>query len=118
MWSLTVFRTLTGDVMLTYRKAMGRDWAVFGPASEMHMGRVTVHRRDGTTSFEVVERISKSFDVDGVPHCFGYIRKHGNSANRSAGGGTCAECGRGGSLVEDMEDGLMKHRGCCDIPPE
>lgn len=28
----------------------------------------------------------------------------------------CAECGRGGSLVRDLEDGLMKHYGCCDMP--
>lgn len=31
--------------------------------------------------------------------------------------GGCAECGRGGRLVEDLEDGLMKHYRCCDIPP-
>jgi len=30
---------------------------------------------------------------------------------------TCAECGRPGALVADMEDGLMKHYGCCDMPP-
>ena len=30
---------------------------------------------------------------------------------------TCAECGRGGRLVRDMEDGLMKHYNCCDMPP-
>jgi hypothetical protein len=32
-------------------------------------------------------------------------------------GATCAECGRGGPLVQDLEDGLMKHYRCCDIPP-
>jgi hypothetical protein len=30
---------------------------------------------------------------------------------------TCAECGRGGALVQDMEDGLLKHYSCCDMPP-
>lgn len=36
---------------------------------------------------------------------------------RTAGSRACAECGRGGALVQDMEDGLMKHYGCCDMPP-
>lgn len=30
---------------------------------------------------------------------------------------TCAECGKGGRLVRDMEDGMYKHYKCCDMPP-
>jgi hypothetical protein len=37
--------------------------------------------------------------------------------NRQAGGAVCAECGTSGELVRDLEDGLMKHRQCCDIEP-
>lgn len=33
------------------------------------------------------------------------------------GGSGCAECGKGGRLVRDLEDGLLKHYSCCDIPP-
>lgn len=29
----------------------------------------------------------------------------------------CAECGRPGDLVADLEDGQLKHRHCCDIEP-
>ncbi len=29
----------------------------------------------------------------------------------------CAACGGPGDLVEDLEDGLRKHRGCADLPP-
>lgn len=29
----------------------------------------------------------------------------------------CAECGRPGHLVADLEDGAPKHRHCCDIAP-
>jgi hypothetical protein len=29
----------------------------------------------------------------------------------------CAECGGFGDLVTDLEDGLRKHRRCCDIEP-
>ena len=32
-------------------------------------------------------------------------------------GHRCAECGRKGHLVRDLEDGLWKHLNCCDIPP-
>lgn len=28
----------------------------------------------------------------------------------------CAECGRGGELVRDNEDGVWKHYQCCDMP--
>jgi hypothetical protein len=36
----------------------------------------------------------------------------------AAGDPPCAACGRRGRLVEDLEDGLLKCRGCCDIPSE
>lgn len=35
---------------------------------------------------------------------------------KATGAPTCAECGRPGELIEDLEDGMLKHRGCCDIP--
>lgn len=37
--------------------------------------------------------------------------------NRAEGGEVCAECGKSGDLVTDLEDGLRKHRRCCDIEP-
>lgn len=36
---------------------------------------------------------------------------------RAAGEPVCAECGRSGELVRDLEDGMMKHRHCCDMAP-
>jgi hypothetical protein len=36
---------------------------------------------------------------------------------RASGEPTCAECGRPGELVADLEDGCLKHYRCCDIPP-
>jgi hypothetical protein len=38
-------------------------------------------------------------------------------AERTSGEPLCAECGRGGELVADLEDGLLKHPRCCDIAP-
>lgn len=37
--------------------------------------------------------------------------------NRAEGEEVCAECGKSGGLVSDLEDGQMKHRHCCDIAP-
>lgn len=37
------------------------------------------------------------------------------TGNRSRDGAKCAACGRGGPLVQDLEDGLMKHKRCCDM---
>lgn len=37
--------------------------------------------------------------------------------NRAEGGQVCAECGKSGELVSDLEDGQLKHRHCCDIAP-
>ncbi len=36
----------------------------------------------------------------------------------ASGQPACAACGKRGHLIEDNEDGLMKCRGCCDIPSE
>jgi hypothetical protein len=37
---------------------------------------------------------------------------------RESGAPVCSACGvAGGELVEDMEDGLLKHRRCCDMAP-
>lgn len=44
-----------------------------------------------------------------------FIRRE--ARNRAEGGEVCAECGKSGDLVTDLEDGLRKHRRCCDIEP-
>jgi hypothetical protein len=36
---------------------------------------------------------------------------------RPAGEPVCAECGKSGELVADLEDGQLEHRRCCDIEP-
>lgn len=101
--------------MLQYRKTREGKWAVFGPVAELHEGAVTVAKKDGTRKTETVVRVSKPFAVDGVPHAYGYLAEQ-TAPPRS--GRVCAECGRGGALVADLEDGLLKHYRCCDIPPD
>ncbi len=61
--------------MIVYRKTKEDKWAVFGPASEVKVGTVTVTKKDQSTKQERVVAVSKSFNVDGVPHCYGYLEE-------------------------------------------
>jgi len=72
--------------MIVYRKdrRTGR-WNVFGPASEVRVGTVTVTKKDGTHRQERVVKVSKPFDVNGTPHVYGYLEDNTTKE--------CAECG-------------------------
>ena len=59
--------------MLTYPKTKSGDWAVFGPIAELREGPVVVTKKDGSTKQERVLKVSKSFDVNGVPHAYGFL---------------------------------------------
>ncbi len=49
---------------------------------------VTVTKKDGTTKTEHVRAVSRPFDVQGVPHVYGYIQRVA-----SGSGSICDECG-------------------------
>lgn len=104
--------------MATFAKLKDGSWGVRVPGAAPKIGDVlTVTKRDGSTSKETVAAVLWSGpDNDGqtVSLCSIKEKPRGRHGN---GGDTCAECGRGGALVEDLEDGLMKHYRCCDIPP-
>lgn len=71
--------------------------------------RVQVLKKSGETSTETVEKV---FELGGNVSCRVCSIKKTEKTQRRV----CAECGCGGPLVEDLEDGLMKHYNCCDIP--
>lgn len=77
------------DNMISYRKAKSGDWVVVGPVSELHVGTVTVTKRDGATKTETVASLGKPFDVNGVSCCYGYLTK---SSEHS---GPCHNCWHG-----------------------
>lgn len=77
--------------------------------------------RDGTKEFwanEIDElRITKEYrDARSIRS----LQEYAEQAKQIARGEieVCAECGRPGRLVADLEDGLLKHYNCCDIPPQ
>jgi len=80
--------------MIVYRQDRRTgQWNVFGPASEVHVGIVTVTRKDGKKRRESVERVSKPFDVDGVAHVYGYLEDKVYGYSEDKAPKTCANCG-------------------------
>lgn len=86
--------------MISYRKK-GDAWVAFGPASELRVGQVTITKKDGSTNEEKIRAVSKPFDVDGVPHVYGYLDR----GERKTQGQRelCWECGEkpGIKLAQD-----------------
>lgn len=57
---------------ISYRKdKQSSEWKVFWPVSEMRVGPITVTQKNGSTKTETVVRLSKSFLVEGIAHCYG-----------------------------------------------
>lgn len=56
-----------------YRRTRRGEWVVFGPADEVKPGTVTVTLKNGRQKTEVVESTGKPFEVEGVPHVYGYL---------------------------------------------
>ena len=80
---------------------------MFGPQAEMKLWTVTVSKKDGSTSTANVVRISKSFDVDGVPHVFGTIEQKADIVYNRSGdvivARGCSECRRLGRMCKQCE---------------
>jgi hypothetical protein len=84
--------------MLTYRKTRDGAWAVFGPQAECDgPGPYTVTKKDGTTKQELVVRVSKPFDIEGVAHVYGFLdtpaHRQGPSVRRRSSTCLCTERG-------------------------
>lgn len=54
------------------RKNEGK-WILFGPASELRAGEATVTKKSGETTRVRCTGVSRSFDVEGVPHVYGHV---------------------------------------------
>jgi hypothetical protein len=56
----------------SFRKTRGA-WVVFGAADLIHLGEVTVTKRDGTAKIVEVGDLGKPFEVDGITCRYGYL---------------------------------------------
>jgi len=87
--------------MKTYRKTKEGQWVVCGPLAEMHLGIVTVAKKDGGAKQETVVKLGTPFTLNGVPHVYGYIAPSLKKLVHVAAGGSaggkdtkvCWECG-------------------------
>lgn len=105
---------------ITYTKLKDGSWGIRAEGVTIKDGQtVTVEKRSGEKKTETIGKVFWSGDGVMLATVVGKTTetKPAGRSSRRSGGGVCAECGRGGRLVQDLEDGLMKHYNCCDIPP-
>lgn len=93
-------RRITSATPPRYRKTKEGEWAIFGPAGLIVAGKVArVLKKDGSYSDELVARVSKPFEVDGVQCVYGYLDREARGRSGGGGGsdrnryaGYCHEC--------------------------
>lgn len=94
----------------SYRKSKSGQWVVFGPASIVRPGEVGVAKRDGSTKIEHIESVGKTFAVDGVECCYGYVAERVEAAAPHSG--SCAQCGHGHGTYERRDSSGIAGRVC------
>lgn len=100
--------------MNSYTKLKDGTWGVKVRGSVAAGDKVTVQTKAGATKEETVAKVI--WTGQGVSIC-SVARQTAGGEPKRGGRDVCCECGRPGKLVSDLEDGLMKHVNCCDIPP-
>lgn len=101
----------------TFTKLKSGDWGLRIQGNASSGQSVQVKRKDGTSESKTVGKVVWS--GNGITLATIAGNESSSSGSRSSGSrNCCAECGRPGRLVSDLEDGLMKHYNCCDIPPD
>ncbi len=112
-------------------KYKGRSYYVIAEAQSKGRCRVCTldgqgpHRESGPEWVDMADCVAEKV-YEGREHrgrmeysTIGSLKKFRDSQRDAEKAGTppCAACGRRSeNLIEDMEDGLMKCRGCCDMP--
>ena len=59
----------------TFRKTTTGEWVAFGPIGRIGYAGDTIRiaKRDGSTTQRTIERVGKTFQVDGVDCAYGYL---------------------------------------------
>lgn len=98
--------------MASWTKLRNGDWGVKVEGTAQAGQTVSVRKKSGEQQSVTVDKVIWS--GNGITLCS--VKQRERSEGRSDRH-VCAECGRPGYLVSDLEDGLMKHPKCCDIEP-
>lgn len=93
---------MTTTTIPTFRQTKQGKWVAFGPAAQITEGTVDVVKRDGTIKSVLVESTGKSFQVDGVECCYGYIAQRENRVRRIPRCERCRHCGGDGSVEQEL----------------
>lgn len=115
----TTTATRTPATAVTYSRLRSGEWGVRGPAAKLAAGyRVTVTRRDGTTSEVVIGRILWTGDGVALATIEYSSSSSSSSSSRSSSrssraGGTCDECGRYSRSLEGCSDSSGIGGMCC-----
>lgn len=68
---------------ITYKKSPTGEWLVQGPAAILRPGAtVTVTKADGRTNKELITAIGKTFEIQGVPYVYGYMKPSQTNAKK------------------------------------
>lgn len=91
--------TSTKQPKCTWRKNRDGEWVIFGPAETLRVGAtVTVSKKNGEADLHTIQRVSRPFDVDGVPHVYAWPQQDADE---------CIECG------EPLRTAAQKRSGYC-----
>ena len=63
--------------MSVYFKKLAGEWVVYGPADEIQLGEVTVHKRNGNTTTATIERIGKDVRIGSDRVRLGHLAPRG-----------------------------------------
>ncbi|GIW89677.1 MAG: hypothetical protein KatS3mg109_0109 [Pirellulaceae bacterium] len=77
--------------------------------------RVLLSFMDGSKTFWVDRQLVETIKSYRTPQTIGELKRFAERTKSNEP--RCAECGGFGNLVRDLEDGMLKHPKCCDIPP-
>lgn len=70
--------------VVRFRRNAKKEWVLFGPADLVVEGPVTVTKKDGKTTVEIVLGLGGAFDNDGVPYRYGYLKPKADDAVKPA----------------------------------
>lgn len=65
--------TQTTTQTASYRKTKTGEWVAYGPTSIVRIGQVAVAQKDGEVKVETIERVGRTFQVNGVDMVYGYL---------------------------------------------
>jgi hypothetical protein len=101
----------------TFTKLKSGDWGLRIQGDAASGQSVQVKRKDGTSESKTVGKVLWSGNGITLATIAGN-ESSSSGGSRSSGRNCCSACGKPGKLVCDVEDGLMKHYNCCDMPPD